>query len=232
MAAVTSTIVALGGLGLSAAQAFDAAKDKKDASQAAKIAKNQLESIKQENKYKALQAPDISSMAFERNAQAQADTLKTLSEMGPEGAAQATAVEQANRNANLAAAEKQGQINYDRDAMVAEQEQNIEDARVDREEFVAWEELQGAQLAASDAEKRQADSITNTVDSLGDVISGLGEATSLEAKAQRAKRRSGRGNLNDVKSTIKLESDRINNDSDYLKEYTDYVANPEYNITS
>ena len=42
MAAVTSTLVALGGVGLSAAQAIKANKDMKQAASAADLAKNQL----------------------------------------------------------------------------------------------------------------------------------------------------------------------------------------------
>jgi len=175
---------------MSAAQAYNSAQDQKDADQAATVAKNRLESIKQDNKYKALQAPDISGIAFEQNARAQADTLEALKGMGPEGAAQATNIEAANRESNLAAAETQGKVNYQRDQLVAQQEQDIEDSRVDRETGLAWGQLQGAQSASADARENKNAAITGAVTSAGNLSTGLGSATSLEAKAQRGNRKS------------------------------------------
>jgi len=189
MAAATTAITALAGLGLSAKQLYDREQKRKNADKSAQIAQNRLEEISQENKLAALQVPDISKLAFERNERAKADALKAIGEMGPEGAAMATKIEQSTRESNLAAAEKQGNINYQRDLTVLSQDQAIEDDRVAREEGIAWGQLQGAQAASAEARAGKRAATENIVGSLGNTISGLGEATSLEAKANRGARK-------------------------------------------
>ena len=204
MAGITSTIIALAGLGMSVKQAFDASQEKKDADQAATAGKNRIESIKQQNQYSSLQAPDVSGIAFEQNSRAQADTLEALKGMGAEGASVVTDIEATNREANLVAAEKQGQVNYGRDQLVAEVDQNIEDSRVDRETALAWGELEGAQLASADATKNKRKAIKGIVKGVGNTVEELGQYTSLENKAQRAARKANRGLgiVNDVEEGL------------------------------
>ena len=115
--------------------------------------------------------------------------VSALKEMGPEGAAQAARIEQASRESNLSAAEKQAQAEFSRDKIVAEQEQLIEDDRVLAERGLAWSDLQGAQTASEGALNRRNQAIKSAVGSLGDVATGIGQATSLEAQAQRNQRR-------------------------------------------
>ena len=104
MAAVTSTLIAAGSLGLTASQMVKANKDKQDAEQAASLAAASIQSAKQQNAFKALQAPDIASLAQQANLQSQAQSVQALRDMGPEGAAMIANVNQGTRMANLQAA--------------------------------------------------------------------------------------------------------------------------------
>ena len=59
MAAVTSTIVALGGVGLSAIDAIKAGKDKKKADAAAMQAENAMRNVKEQNMMKQVLVKEI-----------------------------------------------------------------------------------------------------------------------------------------------------------------------------
>ena len=120
MAAVTSTIVAIGGLALSAGQMVKANKDGQIADEAAKLAAASIKNTTQENAFEALQAPDVKSLAEQANLQAQANTVNALQDMGPEGAAQVVNAGQAARQGNLQAAQAQAET-----GLVADQISNF-----------------------------------------------------------------------------------------------------------
>ena len=178
MAAVTSTILALGGLGLSAAQMVKANKDKEAAESAAKLAMATIKNNYQQNAFKALHAPDIKSLAEQQSVQTQAMQTQAFQEMGGAGAAMVTAAGTAARESGLKASQAQGELNFKRDAMQAQQQSNINAQKYQAETNLEMANLEGAQVAARDAEESKNaafegmfGSLSLGIDSAGDAIS-------------------------------------------------------------
>jgi hypothetical protein len=192
MAAVTGVITAVAGLGLSAYQMYEQSEAQKSAEAAADAAKNRLEKIEERNVMEEVQTPDISSLAFERIAQAEAQGLETLKGMGVEGAHQVTGMVEKGRQAGLQVAEKQAILEAQTDFQKAQVAQQIEGRRVDTERAIAYGELEGAQQAAADAEMGKQQATMNLVSGVGDLATGIGQATSLEAKARRQAKKNAR----------------------------------------
>jgi len=185
MAAVTSTILALGGLGLSAAQAVKANKDKQAASSAANLAAATIKNTTQQNAFKALQAPDIKSLAEQQSIQTQATQTQALQEMGGAGAAMITGAGTAARETGLQAAQAQGQVNFQRDAMEAQAGQAINAQQYKTETELEMARLQGAQNASLDADTAKNAAITGMFGSAGQAVDAVGNAISdykLEGK--------------------------------------------------
>lgn len=189
MAAVTGVITAVAGLGLSVYGMYSQSEAQKDADKASEAAKKRLEQIEEQNVMEAVQTPDISSLAFERIAQAEAAGLETLKGMGVEGAAQVTGMVEQGRQAGLEVAEKQAILEAQTDFQKAQVAQQIEGRRVDREIAIASGELEGAQLASAEARAGKRAATMDVVAGIGNVVGEVGGATSLEAKAQRGARR-------------------------------------------
>ena len=83
MAAVTSTLVALGGVGLSAAQAIKANKDMRQAARASDLSKQQLKQIKETNPFKAVQTPMLGfELAQQQQSQREAQMVGALQGTG------------------------------------------------------------------------------------------------------------------------------------------------------
>lgn len=186
MAAITGVITAVAGLGLTAYQMYQSSEDQKAAESASKQAAQQLKSIKETNPYSAVQAPDVSALAFQQNAAMQASTVEALQGMGAEGAAQIAQVDQIARANALQASESQASINYQRDIEEAKAGADIEMRRAMREGDIASMELSGAQLAAAEAKAKKQAGAANLVTGVGNLATGIGTATSLESQAQRA----------------------------------------------
>tara|TARA_R110000868_G_scaffold185117_1_gene426967 strand:- start:348 stop:935 length:588 start_codon:yes stop_codon:yes gene_type:complete len=189
MAAVTGVITAVAGLGMAAYKMYDANEKQQDADEAAKKAAQNLRNIKETNSFEALQAPDVSRLAYERNAAATAQATKTASEMGQEGAGQIAKIQQVGLENNLAAAQAQAKINYNRDYANAQNLSGISMREAEREGDIELLALTGAQLASSDAAAQKQAAIGEMVESGGDLATGIGDATSLEAQAEREARR-------------------------------------------
>ena len=185
MAAVTGVITAVAGLGLSAYKMYEANEDKKDADAAAKTAAQNIRNIEEKNEFESLQAPDVSRLAYEQNAQNTATGVAALQGMGPEGAAQIARLDQVARAGNLSAAESQAKINYQRDYADASNKAGIEQRRALREGDMEAAALAGAQIASSDAEAKKLAATGELVQGAGNLATGIGDATSLEAQAQR-----------------------------------------------
>lgn len=178
MPAVTSTIVAVGGLALSAGQMLKANKDKKNADEAAKRAADSIKNATQENAFEALQAPDVKSLAEQANLQAQANTVNALQDMGPEGAAQIPITEQAARQANLQAAQAQAETNFKRDSYEANAQQGINSQQYKTEMDMEKSRLEGAQSASAAAEANKNAAIAGMFGSAGQAVTAGGDALS------------------------------------------------------
>jgi hypothetical protein len=154
--------------GISALQNFQRAKT---AEKSAKMYTDQLMGLTEQNKLKGLSVPDLSSLGYDRTAQAQAASIGALQGMGPEGAAQVA-------NLNKAATEEQAQITqdqaglmYDRDLAVADQEAAIEGRKIDRQAGILEGRAIGSQMAAADSRSAANKNVS-------DIFSGLGSAGS------------------------------------------------------
>ena len=157
MAAVTSTIVALGGLGLSAAQAIKANKDMKSASQAATKAAGELKNIKEFNAFKQVQVPTLGyELAQQSQAQATTQAMQSLQGAGAEGVIGGVGnVLQASGEQALALSAQAGQAQSQRDMAQAEAEQGIQARKQQREFEIKSNELQSAQMQRVTAEERK-----------------------------------------------------------------------------
>lgn len=178
MPAITSTIVAVGGLALSAGQMVKANKDKQQADSAAKLAAATIKNTTQENAFEALQAPDVKSLAEQSNLQAQANTVNALQDMGPEGAAQIVKTDEAAREANLQAAEDQAKIIYQRDLSEASAQQGINSQQYQTEMAMEQSRLEGAQAASAQAEMNKNAAIAGMFGSAGQAVTAGGNAIS------------------------------------------------------
>ena len=177
MAAVTSTIVALGGLGLSAAQAIKANKDMKIAGKASQDASNQLKGIKEQNAFKNVQVPTLGfDLAQQAGAQSDAQALSTIESAGAAGVIGATgqlAQVGLKRDLELAASAEKAQ--YSRDLEQANAEQGIEARRGEREFGIGMGEKKDAELRRAEAAKRRTAAINSMAASAGSALTGIGK---------------------------------------------------------
>lgn len=177
MAAVTGTIVALGGLGLSAAQAIKANKDMKTASQAAEKAAGELKNIKEFNAFKQVQVPTLGfDLAQQSQAQATTQAMQSLQGAGAEGVIGGVGnVLQATNEQALQLAAQGQQAQFQRDVAQAEAEQGIQARKQERERMIGEDALQSAQLQRSAAEERKNAAIEGMFGSVGTALtSGAG----------------------------------------------------------
>ena len=176
MPAITSTIVAVGGLALSAGQMVKANKDGQRADEAAKLAAASIKNTTQENAFEALQAPDVKSLAEQANLQAQANTVNALQDMGPEGAAQVVNAGQAARQGNLQAAQAQAETNFKRDTYEANAQQGINSQQYKTEMDMEKSRLEGAQSASAAAEANKNAAIAGMFGAAGQAVTAGGDA--------------------------------------------------------
>ena len=157
MAAITSTVVALGGVGLSAAQAIKANKDQKKADAAALQAEQAMRNVREENVMKQVQVPTLGyDLAQEAQAQRDVSQIAALQGAGAAGVIGGIGkVAQAGAAADLQLAAAAGQQQYQRDLAVAQAGQGIEQRRATREFATEQAALAGAQAASQEAQLRK-----------------------------------------------------------------------------
>jgi hypothetical protein len=180
MAAVTGTIVALGGLGLSAAQAIKANKDMKTASQAAEKAAGELKNIKEFNAFKQVQVPTLGfDLAQQSKAQATTQAVEAAKAAGAEGVAALGGILEAGFKQDLDLAAQAGQAQYQRDMAQAEAEQGIQARKQEREFMIGSNELQSAQMQRAAAEERKNAAIEGMFSSAGGALTSAAGAVPL-----------------------------------------------------
>ena len=181
MAAVTGTIVALGGLGLSAAQAIKANKDMKTASQAAAKAAGELKNIKEFNAFKQVQVPTLGfELAQQSQAQATTQAMQSLQGAGAEGVIGGVGnVLQAGNEQALNLAAQAGQAQYQRYMAQAEAEQGIQARQQERNLMIGLNEMQSAQNERQAAEERKNAAIEGMFSSAGTALTSGSKAVGL-----------------------------------------------------
>lgn len=188
MAAVTGTIVALGGLGLSAAQAIKANKDMKTASQAAEKAAGELKNIKEFNAFKQVQVPTLGfDLAQQSQAQATTQAVQALQGAGAAGVIGGVGnVLQATNEQALNLAGLAGQAQFQRDMSQAEAEQGIQARKQEREFMIGSNALQSAQQQRVAAEENRNAAIEGMFSSLGSAATSAAGLVPLYKQQQYA----------------------------------------------
>ena len=181
MAAVTGTVIALGGLGLSAAQAINANKQMKQASQAATKASNELKNIKEFNAFKQVQVPTLGfELAQQSQAQAQTQAMQSLQGAGAEGVIGGVGnVLQAGNEQALNLAAQAGQAQFQRDVAQAEAEQGIQARKQEREYLTGINAVQSAQMQRAAAEEQRNAAIQGMFSSAGTALTSGAGAVNL-----------------------------------------------------
>lgn len=180
MAAITSTIAAgtaLAGMGMSAAQAIKANKDKKIAAKAAGDAAQQIANIKELNPFNQVQVPTLGfELAQQGIDRTSASTLNALQGAGAEGVIGGVgALMQGNREQELELAAQANEAAYNRDVAEANAQGGINQRKADRTFDLESSRLTGAQMAQAQAEKNRQAAIKGIFESAGagaDVLAG------------------------------------------------------------
>lgn len=184
MAAVTSTLVALGGVGLGAAQAIKANKDMKQASAAGDLAKQQLKQIKETNPFKAVQTPMLGfELAQQQQSQREAQLVGALEGTGAEGIIGGIGqVAQAGNEQDLQLAAQANQIQFQRDMAQAEAQQGIEARKAERDWTTGIAEVQEQNMRRAEASANRNAAIEGAFGSLGTAALGIDQMIDLYRK--------------------------------------------------
>ena len=146
------------------------------------------------NPFEAVQAPDVSRLAFEQTSQSEADALTAAQDLGEAGAAQVTNIVKAGRDQKLKTAQEQAKLEYQRDTAEASAEAGIEARKAAREYESSMQDYQ-QNMAAAQAYQ---DSVMGGVGSLfqgaGELAIEAGDYFSPESKAGRAAGRASQPN--------------------------------------
>jgi hypothetical protein len=188
MAAVTSTLVALGGVGLSAAQAIKANKDMKKAASQYGMAVNNMKQIKEVNQFKGVQVP---RMGFELAQQGQdqqtQQAIAALQGTGAEGVIGGIgALVGAGNEAYLGLAAQANQAQYQRDMAQAEAGQGIEARRAEREYNIGANDAIDASMRRSQAESNRNAAIGSAFSALGTAAGGIDKMVGLYGNQKSA----------------------------------------------
>jgi hypothetical protein len=188
MAAVTGTIVALGGLGLSVAQAIGQNKAMKKAEEASKQATKELKSITEQNAFKQLQVPTLGTqLAQQSQAQREAQTMGMIQGAGAEvviGAAGQLTL--AGQEEDLKNAARLDELKYERDAMQAQAQQGINTRKQQRDYEIAFGEKLDAEARRAQAEENRNAAIQSAFTSAGNALTSASGLVGLY-KNQKSK---------------------------------------------
>jgi hypothetical protein len=172
MAAVTGTIVALGGLGLSVAQAIGQNKAMKKAEAASQQATKELKSITEQNAFKQLQVPTLGTqLAQQSQAQREAQTMGMIQGAGAEGVIGAAGqLEIAGQQGDLQNAARLDELKFERDAMQAQAQQGINTRKQQRDYEIAFGEKLDAEAKRAQAEENRNAAIQSAFTSAGNAL--------------------------------------------------------------
>jgi hypothetical protein len=184
MAAVTSTLVALGGVGLSTAQAIKANKDMKKAASQYGMAQNQLKQIKEINQFKGVQVPRLGfELAQQGQDQQTQQSIAALQGVGAEGIIGGIGqLVSAGNEAYLQQAAQANQTQFQRDMAQAEAGQGIEARRADREYNIGAQEAMDANMRRAQSESNRNAAIGSAFSSLGAAAGGIDKMVGLYGK--------------------------------------------------
>ena len=166
-------IIAGAGALVSAGMAIKNNQNSKAASEAAAVYANQLKGMKETNLMAALQSPDIMKLLNQQNAQQAASATQAIQGGGPEAAAQIAALNKSVLDANAEAAIMQAKQDYQRDALVLDNAQEVEDRNITAQRLLVNKQLTGSQLAAANYANMASKNIQGAISGLGTAAAGL-----------------------------------------------------------
>lgn len=172
MAAVTGTIVALGGLGVSAAQAIGQNKAMKKAEAASLKASQELKSISEQNAFKQLQVPTLGTqLAQQSQAQREAQAVNMLQGAGAEGVIGGVGqLAIAGEQSDLQNAARLDELKFERDALQSQAQQGINQRKQQRELEIGFGEKQDAEMRRAQAEANRNAAIENAIGFAGSAL--------------------------------------------------------------
>ena len=172
MAAVTGAVIAVAGLGMSAAQAIKANKDMKTAANAAQAAKNELSKISETNAFKQVQVPTLGfNLAQQSQAQRTASALSAVQSAGAEGVIGGVGqIMQAGNEQDLQLAAMAQEAKFKRDAMQAEAEMGISARKQERDYMIGSNEVISQNMRRAQAENNRNSAIAGMFASAGQAI--------------------------------------------------------------
>lgn len=178
MAAVTTTIaagVALAGLGMSAAQAVKAEKQKKEAYKAASTAAQNIANIKETNPFNAVQVPTLGfELAQQGIDRASMSALSASQSAGSEGVIGGVSnLVQGVKGAELDLSAQANEAAYNRDVAEANTQVGINQRTNDRIEGLETMRLKGAQKEAAQAQENKQTAIKGMFESATGIATGL-----------------------------------------------------------
>lgn len=151
------TAIALAGLGMSAYQGIKGAQAEAAANKAAEDAANQAARIAEADKFKSLQVPTLGLELAQQNVQTrQASDIQALKDIGAAGVLGGlTSANLQAQQEDLQLAAQAQQAQYQRDMAQAQNAQQIEQGRMQREYAMNQAKLAGAQAAAAEGRQNQ-----------------------------------------------------------------------------
>ncbi len=172
MAAVTGTIVALGGLGVSAAQAIGQGKAMKKAEAASLKASQDLKAINEQNAFKQLQVPTLGTqLAQQSQAQREAQAVNMLQGAGAEGVIGGVGqLAMAGGQTDLQNAARLDELKFERDAMQAQAQQGINSRKQQRDFEIGFGEKADAEFRRAQAEANRNAAIESAVGFAGSAL--------------------------------------------------------------
>ena len=205
MAAVTTTIAAgtaLAGMGVSAAQAVRANKDKKAAAQAASQAAQNIANIKEINPFNQVQVPTLGfELAQQGIDRAAMSALSASQGAGAEGVIGGVSnLVQGVKGAELDLAAQANEAAYNRDVAEATAQGDINKRQAERTADVETLRLEGAQAAQDQAEENKQTAITGMFNSAiagADVLKGA-QTGAYKQKTVKSKNPTSSGAVNTV----------------------------------
>ena len=154
MAAITSTLVAVGGLGLSINQMIKQNQTMKEAESAGQAAVARARGISETNQLAGLEVPTKGlELAKEQQARREASTIPLLQQDARSALGGVTNLAQAGIEEDLGLAAQADEMKYERDFQVMAEDSAIEQRRAEREMKLEEAEIKGAGEAARDAQE-------------------------------------------------------------------------------
>ena len=176
MAAITSVLVAVGGLGMSIHQMIRQNKLKKEAEAGGIAATNKAKGVTVQNEIAALQADTAAiERTKERQAQRDATLIPTIQKDARSAMGGAVNIAETGRQEDLDLTADTAKRLYDRDVKVLEQDQAIEEERATREYDTALLEAEGYGKMEADAQANYNVAAESALALGGDLASGIKE---------------------------------------------------------